>query len=477
MMLQSMKRRIGFCIAAVLALVLIVLSVVAHREFQEAQMRNLDYRLQTDGEAVCQILATDGMYTEDAEKEIRAILGSRAGTRRLGFAIWEEGASQVWLREVDPLDVKTICQSHLKPFSTLPESRLLAVDENGLRARMIWRRCQVMDPATGTERPVNIATAISSEHPYHETAEFTRLLLLVGAGLLAGSVAAVYGIFRWGFRPVEVLTERMNRISGTNLLGTSFDCPPMPQELLPFVKAWQVMLIRLSEAMEEQRRFISDVSHELRTPLALMKSTLQLAQSQPRTQAYYQQTIAQSLEDLERLSRLVQQMLELSRLDSLPARLEREPMDLGCLLEEIVEQYAEYAQERGFTLVYRRASVWISAHPEQMRRLFCNLLDNAIQYGPAGTPITIQLKPEDVWIRVHVHDEGGQIPPEECSLLFHRFYRVYKARDRHSGGTGLGLAIAREIAVLHGGDISVRSSPQEGTTFTVRIPRLESARG
>jgi signal transduction histidine kinase len=115
----------------------------------------------------------------------------------------------------------------------------------------------------------------------------------------------------------------------------------------------------------------------------------------------------------------------------------------------------------------------VFGHPEQLRRLFSNLLENAVQYGPAGTPITVRLETDNRVIRVHVHDEGGQIPPEDCAHLFDRFYRVHKARDRNSGGTGLGLSIANEIAVLHGGQIVVQSNPQEGTTFTVQLPKAE----
>ncbi|HOQ04696.1 MAG TPA: ATP-binding protein [Anaerohalosphaeraceae bacterium] len=468
MKMLSMKSRIGLCIAGVIVLVLGVLLTVSHYEFEEAQFRNLDYRLRTDAEAVRQIILSDGLYTEDAEKEVRMILESRAGTKRLGYAVWE-GTSEVWLQKADLLDVRDFLLRNSEKISAKEEIWISSID-GGSRGRVLWARYSIPDSAGKGERLINIAMAISDDSPYHETAEFTRLLILIGIGLLSVSMAAVYGIFRWGFRPIDVLTKQMGQISGRNVSQVSFDFPPMPTELLPFVKAWQVMLQRLSEAMEEQQRFISDAAHELRTPLALMKSTLQLSQSQPRSVDFYKRTISQTLEDLERLNRLVQQMLELSRLESLPAQLEQELFDLGLLLEEVVEQYMPYAQERGFRLDYEKGSAWVRAHREQMRRLFCNLLDNAIQYGPAGTPIAVRMKSDERFVRVDVHDEGGRIPPEEQPFLFRRFYRVHKARDRDSGGTGLGLAIAREIAVLHGGDISVRSSPQEGTTFTVSVP-------
>lgn len=470
MMMRSMKNRIGLCIGGVIALVLIVLSAVAHYEFEEAQFRNLDYRLRTDAEVVYQILLSDGLYTEDAEKEVRMVLESQAGTKRLGYAIWEEGSEESWLQKAEPLDMRALFGGRQEEFG-FSEGVHIEDFAGDVRARVLWARYCFRDSEGNGERLVHVAMAISSESPYHEISEFTRLLVLSGVGLLAVSTAAVYGIFRWGFGPIEVLTERMGQISGKNVKQVSFDFPAMPTELLPFVRAWQVMLSRLSEAMEEQQRFISDAAHELRTPLALMKSTLQLSESRPRTPAFYERTIRQTLEDLERLTRLVQQMLELSRLESLAARSERESVDLGRLLEEIVDQYSEYAQARGFRLVYERGSAWVRAHPEPLRRLFGNLLDNGIRYGPPGTDITVRMELDGKFVRVDVHDEGGQIPPEECPFLFRRFYRVHKARDRDSGGTGLGLAIAREIAILHEGEISVRSCPEEGTTFTVCLPR------
>jgi two-component system sensor histidine kinase RstB len=98
------------------------------------------------------------------------------------------------------------------------------------------------------------------------------------------------------------------------------------------------------------------------------------------------------------------------------------------------------------------------------------LIDNAAQYAPSQSTITVNMENDSNNLKITVHDTGGSIPPEECSLIFQRFYRVQKARDRHSGGAGLGLAIAREIAVLHGGDITVRSNLLEGTLFTIVLP-------
>jgi len=469
----SLKSRIGFCIAAVIASALVVLSIVASIEFKEAMLRSVDHRLRMTAEAIRETILTDGVETEESRREIEAILKGPRGTFWLGYALWKEDDGTIWLEQTEPLNVRDYLRLQAQPLPKLGEPRILVVKEGKMVGQMLWTRFWVPTESGEEGRIIHLLLAASSEYSYHETREYVGVLAITGAILLVISIGVIYATFRWGFRPIDELTERMNRISEKNLEQVSFEFGPMPPELLPFVHSWKEMLQKLAEAMSQQRRFTADAAHELRTPLALVKSTLQLAQSQPRELSFYRQSIQHALEDLERMNRLVEQMLELSRLDRAEPDGTREPLELGAWLEDLSEQYSSYAQERGFRLVCRRCSAWIHAHPQQIRQLFGNLIDNALQYGPPGTDITIRMKTDDSFVHVQVHDEGGRIPPEECPFLFERFYRINKARDRHSGGTGLGLAIAQEIAVLHGGRITVRSNPQEGTIFTVVLPLEE----
>lgn len=466
----SLKTRIGLCIAFLILLVIGILSAAAHHEFKESLLSHLDYRLRSDVDVIREILRTDHFHTEEAKREIQAILMLSRGTWRLGHRIWIEGDDSTEMQNNDLVDLAAFVKNPAEKPPDLDSFRFLNIDRGKIKGRLIWARCSIPGISPRENLIVNIAIAMSSAHAYHEIGEFARVLLITGGILFAVSIAMILGIFKWGFIPIGVLTERMNKISDKNLDSVSYEFPPMPRELLPFVKSWEEMIKKLAHAVNEQKRFTSDASHELRTPIALLKSTLQLAQAQERSPTFYKKMIDHALEDLERLNHLIQQMLTLTRLGISQPTWDRETIQMKDLMLDIAEQYTPFLEERGFHLVCSASPAVLQANPLQIRQLITNLIDNAAQYAPSQSTITVNMENDSNNLKITVHDTGGSIPPEECSLIFQRFYRVQKARDRHSGGAGLGLAIAREIAVLHGGDITVRSNLLEGTLFTIVLP-------
>ena len=211
--------------------------------------------------------------------------------------------------------------------------------------------------------------------------------------------------------------------------------------------------------------------HELRTPLSLMKTQLSLARSRPRENKILLKMMAEIENDVDRMTRLVEQMLALARVEQ--QKLEVfQPVDLRIILNDLFHQYQKKAAHEGIKLdliLPPQVDLTLIGHEEHLRRVLINLIENAIRYTPFGGQIRLESIRKWNRIEIIVFDSGEPIPSEHLPHIFERFYRVEESRSRDSGGVGLGLAISQEIIKLHGGIISVQSQP-ENTTFIVNLP-------
>ena len=220
---------------------------------------------------------------------------------------------------------------------------------------------------------------------------------------------------------------------------------------------------------QQLKQFTADASHELRNPIAVIQTNVQVALADPDEQ--FQHSQLEVIERLtRRLGRLVDDLLFLARQESglVPAR--REPTDISKLLQEIVEEQQAIAQNKSLTLTYHPTPVpTLQADPDQLTRLFTNLIANAISYTPSGS-VSIQLAPTASQISIAIADTGIGIPEKDLTHIFDRFYRVDPARSRSAGGSGLGLAIAKIITDNHQGQLTLSSTPNQGTTATLTLP-------
>ena len=312
----------------------------------------------------------------------------------------------------------------------------------------------------------------SLHHVEHEMHEFLRLLLIEGACTVIGGTVLGTLIVLWGLRPIRRTADRLRGITGRNLGRERLEDVRAPSELRPFIAAVSEMLGRLNQVLERQRQFTADASHELRTPLALAKSTLQAARTRERDPAAYRQAIDETLGDLDRMERLMRQLLVLARMDESDRAPDAADVPLDAVLARVAADGGAAAVQAGSRVVLNAAPpLLVRGSEEQLVQLFGNLVENAVVHGPPGGTVHILLSDEgNGWCAVCIHDEGGAIPPEALPHLFDRFYRSDASRTRARGGAGLGLAIAREIARRHGGDIVITSSPATGTRAVVSLP-------
>ncbi len=222
-----------------------------------------------------------------------------------------------------------------------------------------------------------------------------------------------------------------------------------------------------------RRELTANVSHELRTPLTSIKGfTETLLDGAMRDEATCRRFLTIIQSEVDRLVKLVDDLLDLSRLESRHVTLDLQPVDVGALAAHTADKLRPLADAGGLTLLVQAPpGVVAPADRDRLEQVLTNLIDNALKYTPPGGRVEVSVVPRGEEVEVTVSDTGRGIPPEDLPHVFERFYRVDRSRTRGSGGTGLGLAIARHIVEAHGGRISVRSRPGEGTTFTVTLPR------
>jgi signal transduction histidine kinase len=282
-------------------------------------------------------------------------------------------------------------------------------------------------------------------------------------------VAAAGAMFLAGraLAPISTITAQARRIGRANL-SARLALPGPRDEVGQLADTFDDMLDRLQAAFEHERQFLADASHELRTPLGLLRMQIDLAQSRPRDAATMTAMVRAMGADVDRMTRLVEAMLALTRLES--AQAAPAPVDLYDVLGGLVSQLQPLALDRQITLALDSPTeANVLGDRDRLVQLFLNLLDNALKYTPPGGQICVRVQRAAGW-GIQVADSGPGIPPEHLPHLFDRFYRVDTSRARETGGLGLGLAIAQTIAHQHGGAITVTSAPGQGTTFAVTLP-------
>ncbi|MFM0899010.1 cell wall metabolism sensor histidine kinase VicK [Streptococcus suis] len=239
-----------------------------------------------------------------------------------------------------------------------------------------------------------------------------------------------------------------------------------------------VVLHDMTEQAKEERErrlFVSNVSHELRTPLTSVKSYLEALDEGALTESVAPSFVKVSLDETNRMMRMITDLLSLSRIDNQVGQIDVELINFTAFVTFILNRFDQMKNadsDKVYTIVrdYQISPIWVEIDTDKMTQVLDNILNNAIKYSPDGGTITFSMKTTDSQLIVSVSDEGLGIPKADLPRIFDRFYRVDKARSRAQGGTGLGLAIAKEIVKQHKGFIWAKSEYGHGSTFTIVLP-------
>lgn len=293
-------------------------------------------------------------------------------------------------------------------------------------------------------------------------------LSLLTPVILAGAAVGGYLLMNVPFRPIVALTAQAEQI-GTRALGERLPVIPTGDELERLSISLNRMIERLEDSLTHNRRFSADVSHELRTPLTILRGELEPLVEDRKLGPEVMDAIGSALEEIDRMSDIVESLLEISKLDFRSA-LPRVPVSLDALALSSVEQMQLMADDKHLKV---RASVeantWVMGDRVRLQQVIVNLLDNAFKYTPAGGCVNATIFKEGSRGVIEIRDTGIGIPQECLPFVFDRFYRADKARSRESGGTGLGLSIVKAICTAHDGTVSIESREGEGTNVRVEL--------
>ncbi len=291
------------------------------------------------------------------------------------------------------------------------------------------------------------------------------LVILAGIGLTSALLA------RKALRPIDRMVMRARHIGEGNL-AERLPHPGTRDEIGRLVETLNEMLGRLERSFEIQRRFTADASHELRSPLSRLRAELEVTLRRPRAGPEYEETLRSCLDEVQRVQRLTEELLELARIDGRQETEPAQPITVNEIVAAGVSAVTPEAERRGvLVLVEPAQEILVNAAPVAAKVALANILDNAVKFSPPGGDVKVAVTAGREEAAIAVSDAGPGVSAEDVPQLFQRFYRGKASRATDVPGVGLGLAISRALIERQGGRISVEASGEKGATFTVHLPR------
>lgn len=369
------------------------------------------------------------------------------------FIIEEPG--QVPLIKVNPLKAVLPQLDEVGPDTPLKVNDLR---DGTTAAGVPLRAASVMTISGGREVRLTAAHIMTKEMAMLEAFR-QRIYLAAGLAFLLTAVLGYLSLYR-GLRPLRKMAAHAARITPQRL-DSRMDSDDTPVELLRLSHAYNAMLDRLAAGYQRLNQFSADLAHEIRTPVGSLMGHCQVALRQSRSEDEYQALLASNLEELERISRMVESILFLARADEAQAVLERQQLSLHDELQRVAGYFEGLAEERQLSM-QTSGNGTVLADPLLLRRALSNLVANAIRYADEGSTVLMQVRAVENGMRIEVQNQGPTLGEATLGKLFDRFYRGDASRHERSDSNGLGLAIVTAIMQLHGGTASVEQ-PQPGT--------------
>ena len=319
---------------------------------------------------------------------------------------------------------------------------------------------------------INLVQVGTSLEAVQETLRNLKIFLFTAVPSVL-ILAALFARFmaRRALKPISRIIDTAREIGQGQELSKRIPVLKIKDELGQLALTFNEMMNRLENSFAQMRQFSSDASHELRTPLTVLKGQNELILSKQRKPEEYQEVISSNLEEINYMSKVLEDLFVLSKSDENQVNLDYKPVDLRALVEEVCKHAEILAEEKNIKIIIAFLEpIEIKGDEVRLRQMVWNVLQNGIKYTQQGGELKISLQNEGDFALLTIQDTGIGIPEEDLPLIFNRFYRVDKARTRDEGGSGLGLSICRQIAEAHKGKIEVESKLGVGTRFKIRLP-------
>jgi heavy metal sensor kinase len=460
--IKTLRARLTVWYVAFLSLLLLLFSLLLHHLVARALERRLDESLSVEANTAAALLADEFQEMKgDAPVAASEVL---ADLRLSGSTVaFLDGARVLGASAPIPSgELMDIAHRAAGAAHQIVEEP--GAGPNGAHAAVVRVTLGGRDYAVLAVQPLDEIAA--------DLAVLRRVMLLALPLAIALAGIGGYWLTRRNLAPLNSMAEQARRITHSNLETRLEPGAAAAEELATLSGSFNELLARLDQSFDHMRRFVADASHELRTPISIIRGEADVTLAHERSAAEYKQALALVLDESRRLSRLVDDLLNLARADAGRVKLRVEEFYLNELLAECCRSAQTLAGQRGIALEYLpHDDLAFRGDEELVRRMVMNLIDNAIRYTPEGGRVTVALDARDGDVAIRISDTGRGIAPEVVPHVFERFYRGDKARSRQDGGFGLGLAIVKWIADSHRGAVEVASTPGAGSTFTVTLPR------
>lgn len=406
--------------------------------------------------------------------EPQLVVTSEDLKRRLASAVSGHHNAQFRISDSNENVIYATPNSDLDSFAWLAPSTE-AIDIDSVK---IWRDkgltyrgavVQLMQTGSINETPLTLVVAAGIDFHLHYLDSFRVYLKLITlAACLIAILATWFAVYQ-GHAPLRRISAEIRRIKSDHL---SIRLAPntVPVELTELAVSFNDMLDRIEEGFARLSNFSADIAHELRTPITNLKTQTEVALSQARDIEQYQEILYSSLEEYERMAKMVGDMLFLAQADNHQLQGERIKVNLVTEVQMLFEYFEAWADEHGVALVCIGPVVWVEGDRLMIRRALSNLLSNAIRYTAAGQAVTVSLVAQsNDRVMIRVENPGLTIDPEHLPKLFDRFYRADPSRQRKGDGAGLGLAIVKSIIEAHGGSITAQGDGEQ-MIFEIQLP-------
>jgi len=315
---------------------------------------------------------------------------------------------------------------------------------------------------------VTVASNMEFHVNYMENFQKTLWGIIFFAGVII-VLAARFSVYR-GHSPLRTLSRKIESITADKL-DLRLDPAEVPVELATLVDSFNTMIERLEDGFEKLSHFSADIAHELRTPITNLTTHTQVALSKPRDASHYQEVLYSNLEEYERMTKMVSDMLLLAQTEHGLIKPNHTIINVKSELKELFEFFELLADEKGIRLGLMGPDIKIICDKSMLRQALGNLISNSIRYSPKNEVVTVVTAKLQEGVEISITNMGDAIEPQHIPRLFDRFYRTDPSRKRDGQGAGLGLTIAKSIIEINSGSIAVSSS-DNGTTFTVHFPNI-----
>ncbi len=495
--MATIRRRLTLWYTVALGATVLAFGAALYVERRSSVLAEIDQRVTVEGEFVANYLARSyevlGQITYEAARPgLEPGLDPRAGLRptrtlepavaapldglRGYLVVVDPGGQQLYTSDTTRQLSFTLLDQLLAEGRTIPPASrygTLGGGEGHGPIRYLVRPVTAAGPHVG-----GIVVALPFAEVTFGPRALLRSMFLVAPIILLGALGLGYWLAGTRLRPLDRMVREVEAITDGTSLHRRLAVPMTGDELSRLAITVNRMIARLERSFQSLRRFTADASHELKTPLMVVRAGVERTLTHPGTSGESLETLDQTLEQLNRMTEMMDNLLTLARVDEGRAPLALEPCDLRDVVADVSETGGILGEGAGVEVATQmpETPVRLPLDRGRIRQMLLNLVTNAIKYTPEGGRVGIELSYAGSEVRLVVEDTGIGIAAGDLDHIFDRFWRADVARSRTGArpGVGLGLAITKWIAEAHGGSITVQSRPGRGTTFTVTLPRPEA---